>query len=130
MALTRSDYDLKWSTATSKSVTSSAVVWTDAVALDATDVSLSVFFKADNSGTPQAGDTCAVYVAWTTDGSNYDTAKHAKQIASLDTNVEDPAAVTVDLPVSAKGFQIGAICPNAGTRNVTITGHYSTQRAA
>ena len=55
--------------------------------------------------TPASGDTVDFYILYTTgdpDGAatdEYDTVAHAMHVTTLDTNSEDPARKTVEIPV-------------------------------
>lgn len=142
MAITHNQTQVQWSGSNTKTVSSSTLAWSDAVAFDATDVAAMLSVKADNQGTPASGDTCAVYIAFTTGdisgsgGSDtYDSDEFAQLLFTLDTYAtntpgEDPCQKSVSIPVSAKGFKVGVSCPQAGTRNIVVSARLGTVRAA
>jgi len=132
-----------WDTGSaSKTVSSSTVVWSDAVSVNADDWDGSVSLSADNSGTPASGDIVDWYIAWTNgdilgdSGDDYDTTEHAEPLYRMDTVAantpgEDPARRTLPIDVSGKkAFKIGASCPQAGTRNIVLRVRYGAHRAA
>lgn len=140
MALTKNEQQVTWSAASSVTVSSAAVVWSDPITLDATDFAGSLQVHADNQGTPASGDVCDVHVAYTTgdilgdSGDDYDTPDHSLRVLKLDTYPtntpgEDPACATVPIDVAGmKGLQVGVSCPQAATRNITVRARLVTQR--
>ena len=97
--------------------------------LDASCVAAQIQLKCDNSTTPAADDYVNFYVLQTSgdpdtdpdSADEYDTAGHAIFLARVDTNVEDPAMVTVPFPLPQKGFQIYAEGDHADTTTNAIT---------
>jgi hypothetical protein len=137
MAITRSDRNITWdSGSSSKTVSSSTRVDSDAMTFDATDIKGCIQFKADNQGTPASGDICDVYIKWTTDGTTYDTGEHAEGPYRLDTVAantpgENPAVVTLPIePGRYKGYKLSVSCPQAGSRNILVSAREQTQRLA
>jgi len=135
MAITRTETQVTWSAASSTSVSSGGTATSDEVNLDATCVAAQVHLKADNGGTPASGDTIDFYVLQTggdPDGAStdeFDTAGHAVFLGSADTNDEDPAILTVPLPIPQKGGKIYA-SSNAASNSITVSATITEQRAA
>lgn len=140
MAITKSDTQVQWSASNSVSVTAGSTQTSDEVTLDATCFAASLTLKADNSTTAAADDI--IYFRLLINGADpdgastdeFDSAGHAPAIAVLDTSVEDPAQVTVELPpaaVHAKGFKVYADGAEAGTTNaITVSATVYEHRAA
>lgn len=141
MAITRTQTQVTWSAASTKSVISATEVTSDVITLDDTCVALSIQLSADNAGTPASGDTAVWRIQWSNGdvladtGDDYDTSEHAQFLAQLDTYAtntpgEDPARMTVTVTPVAKKFKLACTCANAATRNVTIAARIDEQRAA
>lgn len=141
MAITRTQTQVTWSSASTKSVTSATEVVSDAITLDDSCVLLSIQLSADNAGTPASGDTAVWRIQWSNGdvladtGDDYDTSEHAQYLATLDTygtNTpgEDPARRTVEITPVAKKFKLAVTCANAATRNVTVAARIDEQRSA
>ncbi len=141
MAMTRTESQLTWSSATSLTISDGGRHDTDAFTFDATDIAAAVQVSADNASTPASGDTLSVYIKWTTGdvvtggGDDYDTDEHAQFLMFLDTLSsdtpgEDPAVKTVDIPVSAKGFKVSVVALQGATHNIVVKARIATQRAA
>lgn len=141
MAITRTQTQVTWSAASTKSVTSATEVVSDVITLDDTCVALSIQLSADNAGTPASGDTAVWRIQWSNGdvladtGDDYDTSEHAQFLAQLDTYStntpgEDPARMTITVTPVAKKFKLACTCANAATRNVTIAARIDEQRAA
>lgn len=141
MAITRTQTQVTWSAANTKSVTSATEVTSDVITLDDTCVALSIQLSADNAGTPASGDTAVWRIQWSNGdvladtGDDYDTSEHAQFLAQLDTYStntpgEDPARMTVTVTPVAKKFKLAVTCANAATRNVTVAARIDEQRAA
>lgn len=124
MAISKSSTQVTWSSATSKSVGSSSNETSDAHTFSSNSVTAMITVKADHSGTPASGDTVDFFLLYTTgdpdaaSSDEYSSAGHGMHIASLDTNTDDPAIKTVEIPVSAKGFKVYA---KNNDPNATIT---------
>ena len=133
MAVSKSNTQVTWSAANSVSVAASSNTTSDAHTFDSTSVSAMVTVKGDNDGTPSSGDTMDFYLLYTTgdpDGAGadeYDTVGHAMHVSTLDTNSDDPARKTVEIPVSAKGFKIYAVNNSAGNAITVSTEVYETK---
>jgi hypothetical protein len=141
MAITRTQTQVTWSSASTLSVTSATEVTSDVFTLDDTCVGLSIQVSADNAGTPASGDTAVWRIQWSNGdvladtGDDYDTSEHAQFLTTLDTYAtntpgEDPARRTVEIAPVAKKFKLACTCANAATRNVTIAARVDEQRSA
>lgn len=138
MAITRTETQVTWPTSSnSASVSSGGNATSEEFNLDATCVAAQVTLKADNSTSPAADDIIHFYLLQTSgdpDGAStdeFDTTGHALWLAALDANDEDPAIVTVPLPIPQKGGKIYAEGATAGSTNaVTVSATITEQRAA
>lgn len=131
MASTRVDTQITWSAASSVTVSSATVVWSDAYTYNVEDWEAELQVNADNSGTPASGDVCDVYIAYSTGdilgggGDDFNTVEHSQFLFRLDTVAannpgEDPACRSQNIRTSAKAFKVGVSCPQAATRNVVV----------
>ncbi len=126
MAITKAENQITWAAANSVSVAASGNATSDAFSFDATSLLAMITLKADNNGTPAAGDTVTFYLLYTTgdpDGAStdeYDSTTQGTPLAMLDTSVSDPAQTTVQICPSAKGGKIYAVNNNA-TRAITVS---------
>lgn len=138
MALTRVETQVTWPTAAnSASVSAGGNATSEEINLDATCVAARVTLKADNSTTPAADDQIYFWLLETSgdpDGAGadeFDTVGHAKLLGIAHTNDEDPAILTVDLPIPQKGAKIYAEGATAGTTNsITVSGTITEQRSS
>jgi len=139
MASSRVETQITWSSASSVTVSSATVVWSDAFSYNAEDWDAELQVNADNAGTPASGDTCSVYVAYTTGdilgdtGDDFSSAEHSEFVMMLDTYAtntpgEDPANRTSPLRTAAKAFKVGVSCPNAASRNIVVRARVITHR--
>ena len=84
MASSRVETQITWSAANSVTVSSATVVWSDAFLFNIEDWEAELQVNADNAGTPASGDTCSVYVAYTTgdilgdSGNDYTSVKQSE----------------------------------------------------
>lgn len=82
--------------------------------------------KADNDGTPAAGDTATIYPQMTIgdpDGAStneFDTDDQAVPVV-LDTNENDPSIGSIDLPIAALELKLYAE-NDSGGRAITVSG--------
>jgi len=142
MALTRNEKQITWSSASSITLSAATLTWSDAVSFDATDIAGGLLVSVDNAGTPASGDTCEIWITYTTgdvlgdSGDDFATDEHAVYLGLMDTYStntpgEDPArkAVVVDVQ-SYKGFKLGVKAANAATRNIVVRARLQTQRSA
>jgi len=126
MAIARSEIQVKWATADSVSVAAAGTQTSDVITPSANAVKMQITMKANNAGTPASGDTVDFYLMRTSgdpDGAatdEYDTAGHAGFLAQLDTNTENPAIKTVDIPVAWKGAKL-YVKSNAATNSITVS---------
>ena len=131
------DSALQWSASSSTSLTSNtARVASDAKTIHADAVGASLRVLCDNAGTPASGDTIDLWIAWSPDGTNYDTDEHAMFLGRLDTfgtndPGEDPAAKTFFLAVSGfQSFRLLARGNQSASRNITLSAIYNEHRMA
>ena len=127
MAVTKANTQVKWNGGNNDyTLTSGSAISGDAHTFYGSSVMAMITLKADNTGTPASGDTVDFYLLYTTgdpDGSSveeYDTVDHGMHIASLDTNKDDPARKTVEIPVSALGFKVYAK-NNASSNSIKVS---------
>jgi len=126
MAMSRTETQIEWSSSDSTSVSSGSAATSDAFTLETDCIALAIQCKADNAGTPASGDTLDVYILWTCgdpDGAStdeYDSTDHGMFVCQLDTDQDDPAIRTVDLPVSAKGGKV-YVESNAASNSITAS---------
>ena len=136
MAITRAENQVTWSASNSVSVAANNSQTSDIVTIDATTINARITLKADNSTTPAADDQIFFWVLESSgdpDGAStdeYSTSAHGTFLAALDTQVDDPAVKTVDLPLPQKGLKIYAEGTTAGTTNaVTVSATITEQKA-
>lgn len=139
MASSRNETQITWSAAASVTVSSATVVWSDAFTFNVEDWEAELQVNADNAGTPASGDTCDVYIAFSTGdvlgdtGDDYATTEHAEFAMRLDTYAtntpgEDPANRSVPVRTAPKAFKVGVSCPLAATRNIVVRARVITHR--
>ena len=133
MSSSRVSTGITWSSSSSVTVSSSTPVTSDAFSLNVEDWECDLWVKADNQGTPAAGDVCDVYIAYAADGSNYDTTEHAFFLFRLDTVAantpgEDPAMASVPIRTASPSFKIIVSCPQSASRNMVVTAGVGTHR--
>lgn len=138
MALNNDNYvDLTWSSNSTQTLSNNTTRYaSDARSIDATAIAATLRVLADNAGTPAAGDVVDLWIAWSPDGTNFDTEEHAMPLGRLDTVAandpgEDPAAKTYRLPINgAQSFKLIARAPQSATRNITLSAIYNEQRSS
>lgn len=137
MAITHVETQVQWSASNSVSVAAGGNQTSDEVNLDDTCVAAQITLKADNSTSPASDDQIDFWLLQTSgdpDGTGtdeFDTTGHAVKLGRLDTNAEDPAIMTVPLPIPQKGLKIYAEGATAGTTNaITVSATITEQRAA
>lgn len=138
MAITRTETQVTFTgPVNSASVTAGSSQTSLEVNLDATCISAQISMKAKNATTPAADDQIYVWLLQTSgdpDGAStdeFDTVAHGTLLAILDTNSEDPAIATVQLPIPQKGFKVYFEGVTAGTTNsITVSATITEQRAA
>ncbi len=110
----------------------------DVFTLDATCIAAQIQLKADNSTTPASDDQIDFYLLQTSgdpdvdpdSADEYDTTAHARFLARLDTNEEDPAIITVPIPVPQAHCKIYATGADSGTTNaITVSAQLVEQRS-
>ena len=138
MGITRQETKVLWTgSANSDSIGAGSSEESLEVNLDATCVRAQITLKVDNSTSPAADDQINFWMLQTSGdpdgaaGDEFDTDAHATHLAELDTNSEDPALKTVNLPLPQKGFKLLAEGITAGTTNaITVSATITEQLAA
>lgn len=127
---------VQWSASGSVSLNSAAAVPSDAISISADAMAASIQVKADNAGTPAAGDVVNLSVVWAVNTTDYDTTEHAEPLGQLNTYGsdnpgEDPAAKTFQLiPNGKQRLKLVAIAPNGASRAITLTAIYNEHRSS
>jgi hypothetical protein len=106
------------------------------------DVGCSVQVRADNSGTPSAGDVLNVYIAWSNGdlesggGSNdYDTDLAAQFLMQLDTFTGSPLngivikTLPID-PMGGKAFKLLVNAPAGATHSIVVSARKLVTKAS
>lgn len=133
MAITHTETRILWSTADTISVSSGGNNTSDTATLDATCFQASIICKADNAGTPAAGDYVEVWAllsAGDPDGTSTDehpTTTQGWYLGLLDTNADDPAIRFFQLPMPATAVQI-YVLSNASSNSITFSATVLEQR--
>lgn len=139
MASSRVEAQVTWSAASSITVSSATVVWSDAFLFNAEDWEAELQVNVDNAGSAGGGDVCTVYVAYSAgdilgdSGNDFASVEHAEFCMQLDTYAtstpgEDPANRSAPLRTAPTGCKIGLSCPNAATRNMVVRARIVTHR--
>jgi len=133
MAITVNEVQVLWSTAAYLSIAATGNGTSDAFVINQTCFQASIECKADNDGTPAAGDTVDFYLLATlgdpdgADASEYGTTTQDMHLAQLNTNLTDPAIATAVLPMPLVGGMIYAVNNSAG-RAITVSACILEQR--
>lgn len=138
MALTNDhDVAVTWSSSSTVTLSSNTARSTsDAITVDPTAFAASLQVKADNQGTPASGDIMKVWVAWSLDGTNFDTEEHAEYLGPLNTVAaddpgEDPATRTFTLnPRARQKLKVILLGPQSASRNIVGSAIYNESRAS
>lgn len=127
MALSMTEKQVTWSASNSTSVTAASTATSDVVTFTSGTVfQVKIVLKADNNGTPAAGDTVDFYLLEShgdPDGAGadeYDTAEQGRFLGILDTNADDPAQATVWVPGPMYKAKIYAV-NNASSNGITVS---------
>lgn len=130
MAVSKTERQIKWATANTKSVTAGGNATSDAIgAIVAAEVENTQTVKADNAGTPADGDTIDVYLVQTAgdpdadpDSANeYPDTNHLIFLGQLDTFTSDPAIKTVSFPtVGIEDYKL-YVESNAASNSITVS---------
>lgn len=125
ITLANNEIQITWSAANSQSIAATANATSDVFTFSTNGSFAHIQIKADNDGTPAAGDTVDFFLLLACgdpDGAGadeYDTVNHAIPLGTLDTNSEDPALRTVNCPM-VKGGKLYAVNNSAG-RAITVS---------
>ena len=133
MGLGRTEQQVTWSAANTKTLSAATRADSDEITIDSSVVAASVQVRVDNQGTPASGDVLNVYIKWSNGdldaggGANdYDSDEYAMPLMVLDTYAtntpgEDPATRTLPIdPNMGKAFKLSVDSPNAATRNMVL----------
>ena len=121
---------------TPKALNSTSRFVFDAVTIHADAVAGSLEVYLDNQGTPASGDWADIQVAWSADGSNYETDEHALVLRrgntfGTDDPGEDPCRVVIPLSLAGnQSFKLIARANQGGTRTINLTARYNEFRMA
>ena len=133
MAITVNEVQVQWSSANYLSISSSSNGTSDAFTINQACFQATIQLKADNDGTPASGDTVDFYLQATLgdpDGAStneYGTGEQDLHLATLDTNSDDPAICTVQIPLPLVGGKIYAVS-NASSNAITVSAIVLEQR--
>lgn len=126
MAVSKDETQITWSASNSTSVSNGSNATSDAATLDTASIQASLTVKADNGGTPAAGDTVDVYVLYSTgdpDGAStdeYDTPAPHNRVLTLDTNTNNPDQCTIPISPCAKALKV-YVENNASSNSITVS---------
>jgi hypothetical protein len=129
MAITVNEVQVTWSASSSVSVSAGGNQTSDVATIDQTCFQATIMLKADNGGTPAAGDTVSFYLLASLgdpDGAStaeYGTTVQDIPLGTLDTNADDPAIMTVTIPmplVTCKVYAVSGASSNSITVSATI----------
>lgn len=135
MALTHVETQVTWDTGNdTDSVTSGSSVESDEISINQTCFQASIALKADNAGTPAAGDTVTFKLLMSmgdtdgTGGDEFDDPEIAYFLIELDTNTVDPIQRSVPMPpMPIKKIKIEAT-NNAASNTMTVSALILEQR--
>jgi len=133
MAITVNEVQVLWSTADYLSIAAAGNGTSDAFVINQTCFQATIECKADNDGTPAAGDTVDFYLLATLgdpDGAGdaeYGTTVQGRHLATLNTNTTDPAICTVQILMPLVGGKIYAV-NNSAARAITVSAIVLEQR--
>lgn len=143
MGLGRTEQQVTWSAANTKTLTAATRSDSDEITIDSSVVAMSLTVSVDNQGTPASGDVLNVYIKWSNGdldaggGANdYDTDEYAMPFMVLDTYAtntpgEDPATRTLPLdPNMGKACKVSIDSPNAATRNMLVKARLTMRTAS
>jgi len=126
MTVANNEQQVTWSSSNSVSISAGGAETSDAITLSTSAFAAMITLKADNSSAPASGDTVDFYALLSCgdpDGAAGDEYPNDDSdgifLARLDTNADDPAIVTVSLPV-AKAAKIHAKS-NASSNAITVS---------
>lgn len=136
MAVSKNAIQVKWAAANSKSVAFGGTATSDEITLSANAYEADIILKADNDGTPAAGDEVKFFILYTTGdpdadpdvADEFDTTGHAAHLATLDTNTEDPAVRTIERLRTPTKVKLHVQNDSAG-RNITVSAQILEYRA-
>ena len=118
MAATRNETQITWSAASSVTVSSATVVWSDAFLFHVDDWEAELQVNDDI-----LGDS----------GNDYTSVEHSEWNTRLDTATantpgEDPANRSFSVRTAPLGFKVGVSCPQAASLNIVVRARIVTHR--
>ena len=136
MPITKQARQVLWAGGVTVSVAAGAATNSDTITPGADAVGAVLQVKVDNTGTPAAGDTLDVYLLMTTgdpdadpdSADEFDTNNHGLFLMRLDTNADDPAIKTVEIPTAMKAYKVRVM--NNGASAMTVSAQVYEQNAA
>lgn len=132
MGLTPYEDQVLFGGASSVTLNTATLTWSDAITFDDNAVYGSIMVSADNQSTPSNGDIVEVWVSYTCGdvlgdtGNDYDTDEHAKYYGAQDTYPsntpgEDPCRRAYPLDVANyKGLRVGVRAPQGATHSIVV----------
>ena len=129
MAITKTERQILWAAAVTKSVAAGATEISDAIVPAAAELKTKLTFRAKNNGTPVSGDTVSIYLIETAGDPDtdvdtvdqYATTNQKKLLCILDTFVIDPDIATEDFSTAGcEGYKIIAV-NNSATNAITVS---------
>ena len=129
MAITKTERQIKFATANTKSISAGGNDTSDAITGVADEILITQTIKADNAGTPASGDTVDVYVMKTAgdpdadpdSADEYPDVNHLDHLCTLDTNATDPAITTKQFSVAGCTAWKLYFESNAATNSITVS---------
>lgn len=121
---------------TPKALNSTSRFVFDAITIHADAVAASLEVYLDNQGTPASGDWVDCQVAYSADGSNYETDEHAQTLRrgntyGTDDPGEDPCRIVIPLNLAGnQSLKLIARANQGGTRTINLTARYNEHRMA
>ena len=136
MPITKQARQVLWAGGVTVSVAAGGAATSDAITPGQDAVGAILQVKADNTGTPAAGDTLDVYLLMTAGdpdadpdtADEYDTINHGLFLMRLDTSADDPALKSVEIPTAMKAYQVRVV--NNGASAMTVSAQVYEQNAA
>lgn len=132
MAISHAKTQVKWPTnANTTSIAFGAPQNSEEVTLSTNAIARQLSVKVDNAGTPGAGDTATVYLLRTSGDPDadadvtdeLDTDDHGLWLMQLDTNLDDPAIRTVDVPTAFEKCKV-RIVNNSAADSYTCSAQF------
>lgn len=128
MAINRYGKQVFWNGNVATNVAANGSATSDTVQIANGAIGLSITVKANNTGTPAAGDEVEVYIKYTAGDPDADpdaadefaTNSHAFPLGTLDTASDNPAVASFRLSPEFKAFQVYVV-NKSGTNTITVS---------